>query len=67
MRTRDFTPNESKSHIYVIIAHAGRHSAFGIGKIKYAVDEYLREIGLDYRSDMNNGNFFVRFRSVSEI
>ena len=57
------SPNHSKTdHIFKVIAHAGKHSRYGVGVLKFAIDDLLKEMQCDYYRDMNNGVFLVRIK-----
>ena len=40
--------NNGVDHIYKIVAHAGKHSEGGIGKLKIVVQEMLIQDGYDF-------------------
>ena len=49
-------------HIFKVIAHKGNGSIHGIGVLKYAIDDLLKEMKCDYYRDMNHGVFLVRIK-----
>ena len=49
-------------HIFKVIAHAGNHSAHGIGVLKFTIKDLLDEMKCDYYSDMVHGVFLVRIK-----
>ena len=54
-------PNHSMTdHIFKVIAHKGNGSIHGIGVLKFAIDDLLKEMKCDYYGDLKNGVFLVR-------
>lgn len=60
---RKIKPNCTETdHIFKVIAHRGNGSRGGVGVLKFAIDELLKEMNCDYYSDMHHGVFLVRIK-----
>lgn len=56
-----FVPNEGTSHIYKIIAGAGKHSK-GRAVLKFEIQKILEKKEYDFHSIIEEGVFLVRFK-----
>ena len=63
LQERKIKPNHTENdHIFKVIAHKGNGSKGGIGVLKFAIEDLLKEMHCDYYSDMHNGVFLVRIK-----
>ena len=63
LQSRKIKPNHTENdHIFKIVAHKGNGSAGGIGVLKYAIEDLLKEMQCDYYGDLNHGVFLVRIK-----
>ena len=58
-----YLAKDGKNHVFKVITGAGNGSKRGMPVLKYKVEQYLKEKKFDFYSEINHGNFYVRFKA----